>query len=172
MISIIIGTNRLNSKSQEIAYFYNKLLSKQGVDSQIVDLKLLPDTMSSIYNDESLKVKLSTHQKMISESDKFVFIVPEYNGSFPGILKIFIEGLNYPESFFSKKCALVGLSSNNQGAILALSHLTDIFNYLGMNVLSNKVKIPMISKVFSNGEFNDPKIVEYLERQIKQLLVF
>ena len=74
----------------------------------------------------------------IQSCDKFVFVVPEYNGSFPGVFKAFVDGLKYPASFKDKKCALVGISSGTQGGALALSHLTDIFNYLGMNVLALK----------------------------------
>ena len=40
-----------------------------------------------------------------------------------------------------KKAALVGISSGVQGAGLALSHLTDIFNYCGMHVLAQKPKL-------------------------------
>ena len=70
----------------------------------------------------------------------------EYNGSFPGVLKTFIDGLAFPDTFEPKKCALVGLLSGVQGGGLALSHLTDIFNYCGMYVLALKPKLAQISQ--------------------------
>ena len=42
----------------------------------------------------------------MSQSEKFVFIVPEYNGSFPGVLKTFIDGLAFPDTFEQKKNVL------------------------------------------------------------------
>ena len=80
-------------------------------------------------------------KKKLMAVKKFVFITPEYNGSFPGVLKAFIDGMRYPGTFEGKKCALVGLSAGNQGAALAMSHLTDIFNYLGMNVLAKQTSV-------------------------------
>ena len=46
--------------------------------------------------------------KMVA-SQKFVIIVPEYNGSFPGVLKTFFDGLKFPSTFTDKNCALVGI---------------------------------------------------------------
>jgi NAD(P)H-dependent FMN reductase len=105
-------------------------------------------------------------------SDKFVFVVPEYNGSFPGVLKAFIDGLDYPNPFKNKKCALVGLSSGVQGGALALSHLTDILNYLGMHVLALKVRMPGIERIFSEGVISDKLVLELLDMQVKDLMEF
>lgn len=41
-------------------------------------------------------------RKPILEADGLVFVIPEYNGSFPGILKMFIDYLPFPG--LSKKC--------------------------------------------------------------------
>jgi NAD(P)H-dependent FMN reductase len=80
--------------------------------------------------------------------------------------------MEYPNSFQNKKCALVGISSGMQGAGLALSHMTDIFNYLGMNVLALKPKLARIESNFDGSEVTDQLYSELLEEQVKKLLAF
>ncbi len=108
---------------------------------------------------------------MMLHSEKFVFIVPEYNGSFPGVLKAFIDGLQFPDSFAGKKAALVGVSSGIQGAGLALSHLTDIFNYCGTHVLALKPKLMHIEENLIEGKLSD-LYAELLEQQAVDLIDF
>ncbi|MDE0472160.1 MAG: NAD(P)H-dependent oxidoreductase [Ekhidna sp.] len=98
-------------------------------------------------------------------AQKFIFIVPEYNGSFPGILKLFIDALEFPETLKNKKCALVGLSAGVQGSVLAMSHLTDIFNYLTMHVLAQKIKLMGISNRMSDDGITDEMGIQLLEEQ-------
>jgi NAD(P)H-dependent FMN reductase len=105
-------------------------------------------------------------------STKYVFIVPEYNGSFPGALKTFIDGLEYPNTFRNKKGALVGLASGGVGASLLLSHLTDIFNFCGMNILAYKPRLEKIEHVIVNDELVDQGYISKLEKQAKMLLEF
>ena len=85
-------------------------------------------------------LRLSLRDK-VQSSDKLVFVVPEYNGSFPGVLKTFIDSLKYPQGVRDKKAGLIGVSSGVQGGVFAMSHLSDIFNYLGMHVFGTKTKI-------------------------------
>ena len=108
----------------------------------------------------------------MDNSEKFVFIIPEYNNSFPGVFKAFIDGLSYPNSLIHKKCALVGISDGVQGNALGLSHLTDVLNYLGMHVLAQKVRIPFMHKNFSKGKINDALISQLMEEQVQLLLKF
>jgi hypothetical protein len=50
--------------------------------------------------------------------------------------------------------------------------LTDIFNYLGMNVLALKVRMPRIEKVISNGKITDKMLLDLLDMQIRDLIEF
>jgi len=174
MISVIACTNRPNSNSLKIAEYYINLLKKSGVTCTLIDLNTLPEgyLFSALYHNQGKDLVFNSIKAKISASEKFVFVVPEYNGSFPGVLKAFIDGLDYPASFKNKKCALLGLSSGVMGGSLALSHLTDILNYLGMHVLASKPRITRIEKTFVNGEITDPVVKDLIELQIKDLLQF
>ncbi len=174
MITIITGTNRPLSNSRAVANLYAAILTEQEVASQILDLADLPAdfTQSALYDNIGQNPAFNQLSSMIGESDKFVFIVPEYNGSFPGVLKAFIDGLSYPNTFRDKKAALVGLSSGVQGSGLAMSHLTDIFNYLGMHVLALKPRLAQIEKNFDGSKLTNELYLDLLKQQIDQFIRF
>jgi NAD(P)H-dependent FMN reductase len=149
-------------------------LLKHEQESNIIDLADLPKDFiyTALYDNNGKDPEFNKFLEQIRNSDKYVFIIPEYNGSFPGVLKAFIDGMEYPNSFQDKKCALVGISSGMQGGGLALSHITDIFNYLGMHVLALKPKLARIEQNFDGEEVTDKLYGELLEEQVKKLLKF
>ncbi|MBK6265294.1 NAD(P)H-dependent oxidoreductase [Marivirga sp. S37H4] len=174
MITIVAGTNRKNSVSSEIAILYKELLTQYQVESTIIDLAELPVDFiaTALYENAGKNEAFNPYREQIKRSSKFVFIIPEYNGSFPGVLKAFIDGLDYPSSFRNKKCALVGLSSGVQGGGLALSHMTDIFNYLGMHVLALKPKLARIEQNFNGQIVTDKLYNQLLDEQVKLFIEF
>lgn len=174
MISIIVGTNRDNSKSEVVATYYQALLDKKGIDSQIIHLKDLPNDFitTALYQNAGKNEQFNHLRKAIIDVKKLIFIVPEYNGSFPGVLKAFIDGMPYPNGFEDKKIALVGLSSGVQGGALALSHLNDIFSYLNAHVLGQKVKLIQIEKNLENGQITNALYNQLIEIQIDKFIDF
>ena len=163
-ITVISGTNRENSLTESIATYYSLRLRKKGYDNQLLKLVDLPSdfTVSALYKNNGKNKAFNRFREIIKASEKLVFIVPEYNSSFPGVLKAFIDGLEFPVSFEKKKCALVGVSQGIRGGILGLSHLTDIFNHLGMYVYPLK---PYLSKIPGN------KIASVLENELYEQLL-
>ncbi len=174
MITIVAGTNRPLSKTIEVAHFYQSLLQSHQTASQILDLAELPDdfVFSALYNNVGQNEEFNAMHDVMAGSEKFVFVVPEYNNSFPGVLKAFIDGMSYPSVLTNKKCALVGISDGVQGNSLGLSHFTDVLNYLGMNVLAQKVRIPFMQKNFVDGEIKDAFITKLIDEQARLLLAF
>lgn len=171
---IVCGTNRKNSVSKIISGLYQGLLSDRGINAEIIDLAELPSDFiqSALYENAGKNGDFNVYRQKMLEAQKYIFIVPEYNGSFPGVLKAFIDGLQFPNTFPDKKCALVGLSSGVQGAGLALSHLTDIFNYCGMNVLALKPKLARIEDNMTATEIDNELYKELLEQQVEKLIGF
>jgi NAD(P)H-dependent FMN reductase len=80
--------------------------------------------------------------------------------------------MNYPNSFANKKCAMVGISSGIGGGGIALSHLTDIFHYLGMHVLANHPKLAKIEENMSDNLLTNKLYMELLQTQAKMLIDF
>ena len=144
MITIISGTNRPHSNTLKLAKYYQKSLLKRGQESQLFSLEALPDTIikTDLYGKRIEAFK--PIQEMMSSTEKFLFIIPEYNGSFPGVLKTFIDACDFPESFYNKKACLVGLSSGRYGNIRGLDHFAGICSYLHLNVLPLRLHISSI----------------------------
>jgi chromate reductase len=174
MITIVVGRNRPGSKSREVAEFYENLLEEFGEKSQILDLAELPDNfiVSALYGNSGKNEKFNAIRKEMENVNKYVFILPEYNNSVPGVFKAFIDGLSYPNALLNKKCALVGISDGVAGNTIGLSHITDIFNYLGMHVLAQKIRIPLMKKNFIGGRITDKFIKKLIVDQARQFINF
>ena len=91
MITIIAGTNRRGSVSSLFADQISSIYNQLDVDSKVLDLSdLPPETFSpDAYSEKPPKVLKFTEQ--ILNSSGLVIVVPEYNGSMPGALKLFID---------------------------------------------------------------------------------
>lgn len=171
---LVATTNRTNSKTYQFAQYYQQLLADRQIPSDILSLQHLPRdfAFSALYENAGKNPTFNEHKLRMDAAQKYVFVVPEYNGSFPGVLKTFIDGLGWPNSVAGKKAALVGISDGNLGAAHALSHLTDILHYLGCNVLSRLVRIPSMKKTFVQGSIQDPTVQQLLQWQADELILF
>lgn len=174
MILIIVSTNRKNSMSAKIAHYYEKLLEENDKKSTILYLEHLPEdfTFSVLYENSGKHPHFQEIQALIDSISKIIFVVPEYNGSFPGVLKTFIDGLRYPNSFVDKKIALVGLSAGVQGNAIGLSHLNDILSYLKANVLGLRIQLGQVHQHFDGTEFSFEVYKNLLTLQAKRFIEF
>jgi NAD(P)H-dependent FMN reductase len=110
---------------------------------------------------------------MLIPATKFIFIVPEYNGSFPGSLKLWMDCSDIRNVFWNKKAALVGIADGRNGNIRGLDHLTGVLNYLKINVLHYKVSIPNVGKIIDeNNQIMDTPIQNILLKQIEEFVKF
>lgn len=174
MFKIIVGTNRRDSVSKAIALLYQEILEGLGTSSEILHLEDLPEdfVFSALYEKNGKNPAYNAFHQRVKEGSKFIFIVPEYNGSFPGVLKAFFDGMTYPNAFKNKKCALVGISSGIGGGGIALSHLTDVFHYLGMHVLALKPKLAKIEEHMSDNLLTNRLYMDLLHTQAQMLIDF
>lgn len=171
---LIVGTNRPNSSTHKLARYYQHMLESRGVSSEILALTDLPHdfAFSALYQNSGKNPAFQVYQEKIDAGDKFVFFVPEYNHSFPGALKTFLDGLRYPDTFHGKKAALVGLSAGVLGNAVGLSHLSDILSYMGADVLGLRLKFGQFYQHFDGEKITFPIYQQFLEKQIDQLIAF
>ncbi len=169
MITIIAGTNRPGSNSEKIANFYNKYTPEE---SQVLCLKDLPRdfVFTDTYGEGSTEFNKIVNDKIVN-ADKFIFIIPEYNGGFPGILKAFIDAV-HPKNFHNKKAALVGLSSGHTGALRPLDQFSDILHYLKVEVLSAKPKLSGVELLIKEDQLIDERALSLLNDQIDRFSKF
>ena len=173
-ITVIAATNRVGALSAQIAAHYAALLEQKGHPRQVLSLSELPADFiaKALYEHQGQHAGFNRLRAIMEATQKYVFIVPEYNGSFPGVLKAFIDGLQFPDTFKGKKCALVGVSKGPQGATQAMSHLTDIFHYLRMHVHPLKPRLAgiqdsQLATVLANAHY-----VKLLDEQATSMMAY
>lgn len=157
--------------SSQVSAYYSRMLTLKSIEHQIVDLVDLPTDYLALglYETAGENKAYNELRDKTQNASKLIFVVPEYNGSFPGVLKLFLDGLAFPKGIKGKTAALVGISSGPLGTALGLSHLTDILNYLNCNVLAVKPRITSIEKTFVNNDFSNQTIKNLINDQIEQL---
>jgi chromate reductase len=173
MVTIIAGTNRHGSSTLKLAKYYQKILGEKGMPADILSLTQLPDNIivSDLYGSRSPEFEII--QQRITATDKFIFIIPEYNGSFPGVLKVFIDACTFPDSFYDKKAALVGLSSGRYGNIRGIEHFTGICNYVNLHIMPLKIHITSIKNEFdANGHLSNPETIKFTAEQIDKFIKY
>lgn len=173
MLTIIAGTNRPGSSTLKLAVYYQKRLKEKGVEAEVLSLEKLPGNLlkTDLYGKRSEGFK--PIQALIDTSKKFIFIIPEYNGSFPGSLKVFIDACDFPQSFYDKKAALVGISSGKYGNIRGVDHFTGVCNYVNMHVFSLKLHIPNIRKELdAEGNLTEADTINFTKEQMDRFLKF
>lgn len=180
MITIISGTNRKNSEAAQFTDHYTDLLrSKTSEEVRQLKLEDIPHDWfhTDMYEEETQSRSIAAIQdEFILPASRFIFVVPEYNGSFPGVLKLFIDACsirNYKGNFGRKKVALAGIASGRAGNLRGLDHLTGILNHLGAVIYPEKVYIASIPKLKdAEGNIADSKTLQVIERQVDGFLSF
>ncbi|MES2268289.1 MAG: NADPH-dependent FMN reductase [Bacteroidota bacterium] len=173
MVTIIASTNRPGSSTLKLAQYYQKQLAAKGLQANLLSLAQLPPNLieTDLYGKRS--EAFSEIQDLITATEKFLFVIPEYNGSYPGILKVFIDACNFPESFYDKKAALVGLSSGKYGNIRGVDHFTGVCHYLNLHVMPLKIHIASIRKEMDEqGNLTPEDTLKYTNEQIDKFIKF
>ena len=166
MTTIISGTNRPDSMTLRTANLYYKLLSGHSDDVQLLSLE-----NKQIW--ERGPAMLALEKQYLVPAQKFVFIIPEYNASFPGILKLMIDNSDIKKCWWYKKAMLVGLSDGRAGNLRGLEHLTAILHYMKVHVLYNKMLLSRINEeIDSNGELIKQETADQVHQQIEEFLNF
>ena len=166
MITIIAGTNRPDSMTLRTANLYHKFLSERSIENQVLSLE-----NKQVW--ERGAAMLAVEQQYLIPANKFIFVMPEYNASFPGILKLMMDNSDIKKSWWYKKAMLVGISDGRAGNVRGIEHMTAILNYLKVNVLYNKLILSRINdEINTAGNLIKPETQRLMEQQVEQFMVF
>lgn len=172
-ITIISATNRLDSNTEKVSNYYKTALKTKGIDVELFSLKDLPETVlhTDLYGKRSEGFQ-KIIDKYIDTQSKFIFITPEYNGSFAGVLKVFLDAIP-PRMWTENKACLVGVSTGRAGNLRGMEHLTNILNYLKINVYHNKLPISRVDTLLdANGFLSDSETQKVIDSQLDGFLKF
>ena len=132
----------------------------------------IPDQISlkSVY-DYGNSIFTQIGQDYIEPAEKILFVLPEYNGSMPGILKLLIDAIE-PKVFYGKKAGLIGVSAGRAGNIRGMDHLTDVLHHLQVHVMPQKLPISNMYDMLDGQEVVDRSTLKDIEQQIERLIQY
>jgi len=150
----------------KVAKLYTQLLSAHTDNVQLLSLQDV-----NIYERNAAFIEME--QKYLVPAEKFVFIMPEYNGSFPGVLKLLLDNSDIKKCWWYKKVMLTGVADGRGGNLRGLEHMTNILHYLKMHVLYNKIPLSKISEEIDEaGQLLKPATTAAINEQVHQFLSF
>ena len=172
-ILIISGTNRLNSNARRVAGVLAGHYARLGVVHEMLSLEELPKDVFEGTAYANKPPGMVAIQRRVLDAVGLHIVTPEYNGSFPGVLKYFIDMLKFPESFEHKPVAFVGEAAGTWGGLRSVEQLQLIFSYRNAHVFPDRVFIPGIGQKFDGaGKFTDVAIDERLAKQCEHFARF
>lgn len=147
-IKIISGTDRPGSNSLIFSNYLKQEYAGQGVGADVISLEDFPikDVAGGIYGDEPESVV--TFRQPVLDADGLIFVIPEYNGGFPGILKLFIDYLPFPEALVKKPICLVGIATGSFGGLRAVEQFQMVLGYRNALAYPERVFIQRFDNEF------------------------
>ncbi len=166
MYTIIAGTNRPNSNTLKVALEYSRLLDEKGVTHKLLSLHDVDVTQKS----EALTLLQSD---FLWEASKIIIVMPEYNGSYPGILKLLIDNSDIAKSWHHKKVLLTGVATGRAGNLRGMEHLTGSLLHMKMLVHPNRLPISLVDKLLdAENHFADAGTLNAIHQQLDEFIKF
>lgn len=134
-IAVLVGSLRKESYNRKIAMVL-KSLAPDALKLEIIEIGQLP-----LYNedlDASPPVEWVNFRNLLSTFDGVLFVTPEYNRSFPAVLKnaLDVGSRPYGENGWSgKPGAVISVSIGGIGGFGANHHLRQVLTFLNVPTL-------------------------------------
>ena len=167
-ILIISGTNRPNSNTLKIARIVEQHYRQQNLPAELYDLELLPSELFSPQAYRQKPAPFVAIQEQVLASAGLHVVLPEYNGSYPGVLKYFIDMLKFPESFDQKPVAFVGLANGQWGGLRAVEQMQMVFGYRNAHIYPERIFVSEVQhKLDAVGNLKDAAINDRFAKQVR-----
>jgi chromate reductase, NAD(P)H dehydrogenase (quinone) len=175
MITLISGTNRKNSLTQKFSQIYFQMLTEKEPESMFYDLSDLPPNLIDLdpyFYDNRPEKLLAIQNEFFTPASKFILIVPEYNGSFPGILKLLIDVLEPKPAFYGKKAAITGIATGRAGNLRGMDHLCSVLQHMGVTVLPFMLPVSRAQHEITEDSVFTEATQKMVQRQIHEFFAF
>jgi NAD(P)H-dependent FMN reductase len=165
-IPVILGTARKGRASAHVARLFSDLLNRRAsVTSDLIDIATIPMPV----DDAGEAIKEPAFAKAMSEADGLVIVSPEYNHSFPGLLKHVLDSCL--SEYIHKAVGIVGVSAGAFAGARVVQSLLPVTRELGLATIFWDVNIGTVGKVFTeDGRLLDQAVIRRSDRFIKELI--
>ncbi len=149
-VAVVIGTGREERQSIHVAHFIaNELKNRpESPEIDLIDPKdylISPFTVPAWVADENAQ----KWRNKAAEVDAFILVVPEYNHSFSGELKLLLDSAF--KEYEGKPVGLVGVSNGQYGGTRALEHLFAMLATFKMYVVPYTVAVGNVTDLTAHG---------------------
>jgi chromate reductase len=179
-ILVFAGSIRNDSYHRKLAFRAAQALAGSGADVTFADLRDYPMPLydGDLEVAQGLPDRAKAFKELLRRRDAFVIASPEYNGSFPALLKNAIDWASRPEPgeghlavFRGKTAALLAASPGMGGGRRGLRHLRELLEMMGVKVIASQVAVPRVQEAFdAEGNLVRPADAAALNRLVTDLL--
>jgi len=166
-VPVILGTARQGRLSEHAAHFVFEEVSKRDdMKTELIDIRNL--RLSCADAGEALKdAQFST---TVTRADGLILVVPEYNHSFPGLLKHVLDS-NLKE-YIHKAAGICGVSAGPFGGVRMIQSLLPVLRELGLVSIFWDVYFGSAGKLFdpANGNITDPAYSGRVKKFVDELV--
>jgi chromate reductase, NAD(P)H dehydrogenase (quinone) len=173
MIVVLSGSNRPRARTLVVAQGVVRHLTALGAAPHLIDLQTMPADLYVPASYKSPPESFLAHQRAVLAARGIITVVPEYNGSYPGALKYFIDLLKFPESLRGVPAGFVGLAAGEWGALRAVEQLEMVFKYRNAHLYGKTVLVREVHKALdADGRFVDPALEARLGDMVRGFVDF
>src|SRR5438552_8543301 len=165
-IPVILGTTRKGRMSLHVAQFVvGQLHKRKGVTTELVDIAEL----NLPVDDAGEQVKDPRFSTAMERADAIVVVTPEYNHSFPGLLKHVLDSCL--KEYIHKAAGVVGVSAGVFGGTRVIERLQPVLRELGLVSIFWDINFGGVEKVFDqNGQLLDQAYIRRTEKFLSELI--
>jgi NAD(P)H-dependent FMN reductase len=173
LIKVILGSTREARAGEKVARWvmrhaekYTGNLEFEFIDLKEIGLPFMDEPVSPMASSDYKHEHTKAWSRIISEADGFIFVTPEYNRGYSGVLKNALDFL-YVE-WQDKPAAFVGYGGS--GARSSISQLRHVMEFMKFRLLDYQVGIGKIWEAFDEaGEVKADHVRGELEELFKLL---
>jgi NAD(P)H-dependent FMN reductase len=165
-IPVILGTVRKGRASAHAARLFTDLLNRRaGVRSALIDIASVPMSV----DDAGESIKDAAFSAAMTAADGLLIVTPEYNHSFPGLLKHVLDSCL--SEYIHKAVGIVGVSAGPFAGTRVVQSLLPVMREIGLVTIFWDVNIGTVGKVFAgDGRLLDEAVVHRSDRFIRELI--
>jgi NAD(P)H-dependent FMN reductase len=159
-ILVIAGSTRQASTNRLLAREAAAALRDAGLDVTLADLRDFPMPLydGDLEAESGIPPAARALKELAREADAFAITSPEYNGSYPAVLKNAIDWISRPEPgegplgvFRDKPAAILSASPGQGGGRRVLKQLRELLGMIRMNVTPHQVSIASAGEAFDGA---------------------
>ena len=165
-IPLILGTARQGRESEHAAKFlFERTKARAGVETEFIDVRSLPMKL----DDAGEQMKDPKFSASIQRCDGLIIVTPEYNHSFPGLLKHALDMCL--KEYIHKAVGICGVSAGPMGGSRVIESLLPVMRELGLVTIFEDVNFGRIGSLFDErGNLLDENFVRRVEGFLNELI--